>query len=71
VFPTPAYYSADYRLSALDSWTEGVSLTVRIQKHVSLGAAYRHYQMFGTDGVTPAAQYPTANVFSGSLTIWF
>lgn len=71
VFPTPDYYSADYRLSALDSYTYGVSLSVRVQKHVSLELAYKHYVMFGTDGVTAAAQYPTANVFSGTLTIWF
>jgi len=71
VFPTPTYYSADYRLSALYSWTYGVSLNVKVQKHLSLELAYKRYEMFGTDGITAAAQYPTANVFSGGLTIWF
>ncbi len=71
VYPTPEYYSADYRLSALYSWTYGISLSVRVQKHLSLEVAYKYYEMHGTDGVTAAAQYPNANVFSGTLTIWF
>ena len=71
VFPTPEYYSADYRLSALNSYTYGVSLSVQVQKWLSLEIAYKHYVMSGTDGVTSSAQYPTANVFTGSLTIWF
>jgi len=71
VYPTPDYYSADYRLSALYSWTYGVSLSVRVQQHLSLGVAYKRYEMYGTDGVTASAQYPTANVFTGTLTIWF
>ena len=70
-YPTPEYYSADYRLSALYSWTYGLSLSVRAQKHLSLEIAYQRYEMHGTDGVTAAAQYPNANVFTGSLTIWF
>ncbi len=71
VFPTPQYYSADYRLSALNSYTYGLSLSVQVQKHLSLEAAYKRYTMYGTDGVTAAAQYPTANVFTLALTIWF
>jgi len=71
VYPTPDHYSADYRLSALYSWTYGVSLSVRVQKHLSLEVAYRRYAMYGTDGLTASAQYPTANVFTGNLTIWF
>jgi hypothetical protein len=71
VFPTPQYYSADYRLSALNSFTYGISLSVQVQKHLSLEAAYKRYEMYGTDGVTSPSQYPTANVFTGTLTIWF
>jgi hypothetical protein len=70
-YPTPAYYSADYRLSALDSYTYGASLSVRVHKHVSLEISYKRYEMFGNDGVTASGQYPTANVFGGTLTIWF
>jgi hypothetical protein len=71
VFPTPDYYSADYRLSELYSWTYGVSLSVKVQKHLSLGVSYQRYEMHGTDGVTSPGQYPKANVISGTLTIWF
>jgi hypothetical protein len=71
MFPTPQYYSADYRLSALNSYTYGVSLNVKVQKHLSLEIAYKRYEMFGTDRVTAHAQYPTANTISGTLTIWF
>ena len=70
-YPTPAYYSSDYRLSALDSYTYGASLSVRVYRHLSLEIAFKRYEMFGTDGVTAAGQYPTANVISGTLTIWF
>jgi len=71
VYPTPEYYSADYRLSALESYTYGINLSVQVQKHLSLEAAFKHYEMLGTDGVTAAAQYPSANVFTVGLTLWF
>jgi hypothetical protein len=71
MFPIPQYYSADYRLSALNSYTYGISLSVQLQKHVSLEIACKHYEIKGTDGVTAAAQYPTANTFSGTLSVWF
>jgi len=70
-FPIPTYYSADYRLSALYSYTYGVNLSVQMQKHLTLDAAYKRYAMFGTDGVTAAAQYPTADVFTVGFTLWF
>ena len=38
---------------------------------LSLEMGYKRYEMFGTDGVTAADQYPTANVFTGGLTLWF
>jgi len=70
-YPIPQYYSADYRLSALNSYTYGISLSVQLQKHLSFEVGYKRYVMRGTDGVTAAAQYPTANVFGGTLTLWF
>lgn len=69
--PTPRYYSADYRLSALNTFTYGVSLSAHVQEHVSLELAYKRYEMYGTDGVTDSRQYPKANVFTGGLTLWF
>jgi hypothetical protein len=70
-YPIPEFYSADYRLSALNTYTYGASLSVHVHKNVSLEVDYKRYTMHGTDGVTAAAQYPNANVLSGTLTIWF
>jgi hypothetical protein len=69
--PLPKAYSADYRLSELVSYTYGLSLSARVQEHLSLELAYQRYEMFGKDGVTSSFQYPKANVFTGGLTIWF
>jgi hypothetical protein len=70
-YPLPSAYSSDYRLSALESYTGGVNLSVRVHEHVSLDLAYKRYEMFGRDHVTDAAQYPKANVVSGGFTVWF
>ncbi len=70
-FPTPDYYSADYRISALETFTYGVAISVRIHEHVSLEVAYKRYEMYGTDNETADDQYPKANVLTGGLTIWF
>jgi hypothetical protein len=69
--PIPAYYSSDYRLSELNSYTYGISIEAHVHEHLSLMVAYKYYAMFGRDGVTDAAQYPKANVFTGGLTLWF
>ena len=69
--PMPKNYSSDYRLSALVSYTYGVSLSARVQEHLSLELAYKRYEMYGTDGVTSSFQYPKANVFTGGFTLWF
>jgi hypothetical protein len=69
--PLPAAYSADYRLSELVSYTYGLSVSARVQEHLSLEVSYLRYEMFGKDGVTSPSQYPKANVFTGGLTLWF
>jgi Protein of unknown function (DUF3570) len=70
-YPLPQNYSADYRLSALNTFTYGLSLSVRVYEHLSADFALKRYEMYGTDGVTSADQYPKANVISGGLTLWF
>ncbi len=67
----PDHYSADYRLSALDSFTYGVNLSVRLHEHGSLNFGYRRYEMQGRDGVTAQDQYPAAHIFTGGVTVWF
>lgn len=69
--PLPAFYSSDYRLSALNTYTYGISLEARVWEHLSLVAAFKRYEMQGRDGITNVAQYPTANVFTVGTTLWF
>lgn len=65
------YYSSDYRVSALESFTYGATLSVRVHEHLSFELAYKRYEMFGTDSGTANDQYPKANVFTGGLTVWW
>lgn len=67
----PNYYSADYRLSAMDSFTYGIHLSVRPMDSLSVDLAYKRYEMVGRDNVTAADQYPVANVWTAGVTIWF
>lgn len=69
--PLPNYYSADYRVSALDSFTYGIQVSARVHEHVSLDFGYKRYVMQGTDNQTASDQYPQAHVFTGGLTVWF
>lgn len=67
----PRYYSSDYRLSQMDTFTYGIQVSGRIHEHISLDFGYKRYEMFGRDGRTAADQYPQAHVFTGGITIWF
>ncbi len=69
--PIPEHYSADYRLSAMQTFTYGLSATWRIKDRVSLDVAYKRYDMLGKDNVTAKDAYPNANVFSGGVRVWF
>lgn len=69
--PVPPFYSADYRLSELQSLTYGLSATFVVNSHVYLDAAYRRYAMCGLDDVTAASAYPQANIFTAGVRLWF
>lgn len=69
--PIPSYYSSDYRLSEMETFTYGLSASVPINSHVTLDAAYKRYEMFGLDGVTSASAYPKAHVFTVGARVWF
>lgn len=71
LYATPQHYSADYRLSALDSYTFGVSASIQLHEKVSLEFGYKRYEMSGRDRETNAGQYPSAHVFTGGLSLWF
>ena len=60
----PRYYSADYRLSELESFTYGIQVTVLLGEHLLLDAGYKRYEMTGLDGVTSQEMYPNANIFT-------
>lgn len=68
---TPTYFSADYRLSALRSWTYGLKATLKVHDHLSLDAGYKRYEMRGRDGVTAQSAYPRADIVTAGLTLWF
>ena len=67
----PKHYSADYRLSALQTFTFGLHGTVKIKDRLSLDVSYQRYEMVGKDNETSASAYPTANIVSAGFRIWF
>jgi len=67
----PSFYSSDYRLSKFESFATGITFTWRIVSHLSLDASYMRYVMRGLDGATSQSAYPSANVFSAGLRVWF
>lgn len=67
----PTFYSSDYRLSELETFATGVTITWRVIKHLSLDASYLRYQMVGLDGVTSQSAYPSANMVSFGARVWF
>jgi hypothetical protein len=69
--PLPALYSSDYRLAALQTFTCGLSATIKIKDRFFIDLSYKNYAMYGKDSVTSGALFPKANVFSIGGRIWF
>lgn len=69
--PVPTYYSADYRLSKMETFTFGVELSARVTDWLSLDLAYKRYDMRGLDGVTSQSAYPKANIVTVGARLWF
>ena len=67
----PDAYSSDYRLSHMETFAAGLNVTWRLQQNISLDASYLRYAMRGLDGATSQSAYPSANVFSIGLRLWF
>jgi hypothetical protein len=67
----PAFYSSDYRLSYLNTFTLGIQATWTIFDHWDLTAGYQRYWMRGLDRQTVQATYPNANIFTAGLTFRF
>lgn len=67
----PQYFSPDYRLSEMQTFSYGINVSWRVHKHISLDASYKRYIMEGLDGVTSSTAYPSANVFTVGARLWF
>ncbi len=62
--PRPAgpFYSSDYRLSALQTFTYGLKAVWNLSPALQVDAAFERYDMRGTDRVTPQSAYARANL---------
>ena len=69
--PLPEFYSSDYRLAALQTFTYGISATIKFKERFSIDLSYKRYEMQGKDSVTSGALFPKANVFAIGGRIWF
>src|SRR5262249_46495077 len=69
--PVPKYYSADYRLSEMETFTFGVEASARLTDWLTLDLAYKRYDMRGLDGVTSQSAYPKANIVTVGARLWF
>lgn len=67
----PKYYSADYRLSEMNTFAFGITAEIRLHDHFSIAAGYKRYVMEGLDGVTLDSTYPSAHVVTVGATLWF
>jgi hypothetical protein len=67
----PTYFSPDWRLSQMQTFTAGVNLAVKATKWLTLDASYKRYITQGLDGITSETAYPTANVFTIGARILF
>ncbi len=67
----PQFYSADYRLSNLATFSYGVTVSWKPKPKFAVDAGYERYTMYGRDGVTPAGNYPNANMFTVGFKVWF
>lgn len=69
--PIPQFYSADYRLSGLHTWTWGAGLMVKLGREFYFDAAYKRYEMRGLDGRTPQSSYAKAHVYTIGLRLHY
>lgn len=67
----PTYFSPDWRLSQMQTFTAGVNLAVKATKWLTFDASYKRYITEGLDGITSQTAYPAANVFTIGARILF
>ena len=62
--PNGPFYSSDYRLSEMQTFTYGVKVIWNATDALQLDAAFERYDMRGTDRVTPQSAYARANIMT-------
>jgi hypothetical protein len=58
------FYSSDYRLSEMQTFTYGMKLVWSATDALQFDAAYEYYDMRGIDGVTPQSAYCRAKILT-------
>ena len=61
------HYSADYRISEMESLAYGLKLTMFKGQNINFDLAYERYEMEGRDGVTSPLMYPDADIYTVGL----
>jgi hypothetical protein len=59
---TAPYYSSDFRLSADETTSLGLKVTLKVNDWMQVNGSFERYDMRGRDGVTPASAYPDASI---------
>lgn len=59
------FYSSDYRLSSLRTFTYGLKMIFHATPALQFDAAFERYDMRGRDRVTPQSAYSRANLITG------
>ena len=67
----PRFYSADYRLSEMETYTLGLEATLKLREKLDLHLGYQRYWLRGLDHETDQSTYPKANIFTVGLTFTF
>ncbi len=62
--PDGPFYSSDYRLSEMRTFTGGLKAVWRVTDTLQFDLAYERYEMRGTDGLTPQSAYVRANIYT-------
>jgi hypothetical protein len=68
---SPEFYSSDYRVAALRSYSYGLKAIWTPTPGFSLDAGYERYIMEGTDNKTPKDAFPAANIITVGARFWF
>ena len=63
------FYSSDYRLSALHTYTYGLKVVWTPSARWQVDVSFAQYDMRGKDGVTPQSAYPRAAIVTAGLKI--